>query len=358
VKQTKKELGWRKALVGDDASVHSAIEAIGAGAMQFCVVVDEKQRLKGVITDGDIRRAILQKIDIHETPAAEIMNKVPQVAKETASEAEMIASMQANHVRNLPIIGADRRVVSIAHLDSLVRPQETADNWVVIMAGGMGKRLRPLTEEIPKPLLSVGSKPLLETIVENFQRHNFGRFYFSVNYKAHLIREYFGDGGKWNAEIRYLEEKQKLGTAGALRLIEERPDHPIIVMNGDLLTRVNFGALLDFHLEAGGAATMCVREYDFQVPFGVVEMNQQHIQSIVEKPVQQFFVNAGIYVLNPELIDLIPENDYFDMTTLFEQLIESGQKASVFPINEYWLDVGRMDDLDMARLEYNDVFGS
>ena len=331
--------------------------AIDSGSMQICVVVDGDGRLEGVITDGDIRRAILRKIDINDVSASELMNTKPQAAALSDTGEDMLRTMRIHRVRGLPVLNENRQVISIAHLDTLLQPQDSAENWVVIMAGGLGKRLRPLTEATPKPLLPIGSKPLLETIIESFQRYNFHRFYISVNYKAHLIQEYFGDGAKWNAEIRYLEEKNKLGTAGALRLIEERPKEPVIVMNGDLLTRVNFEALLDFHVQEGAAATMCVREYDFQVPFGVVELENQNIRSIVEKPVHQFFVNAGIYVLNPELIDLIPENDYFDMTTLFENLIAGGKKASVFPIKEYWLDVGRLDDLDTARLDYEDVFG-
>ena len=348
---------WRELVVSPDTTLIDTMKVITDGRQQMSVVLDSDDRLLGTVTDGDIRRAILNKVDVLATPVHQAMNESPYIAQPSDTKETLIARMRAHNIRDLPVIDDSGRVISIVHLDNLLHPLDSADNWVVIMAGGLGKRLRPLTEEMPKPLLPVGSKPLLETIVENFQRHSFRRFYFSVNYKAHLIREHFGDGSDWNAEIRYLEEKKKLGTAGALRLIEERPDKPIIVMNGDLLTRVNFKALLDFHVRADHAATMCVREYDFQVPFGVVEMEDQQIKKITEKPMQQFFVNAGIYVLNPEMLDLVPKNDCFDMTTLLEKAIESGQRISAFPINEYWLDIGRMDDLDMARLEYNDEFG-
>lgn len=354
---TEYQNDWRQISVGPETTLIDTMKRITEGRRQISVVVDAGDRLLGTVTDGDIRRAILSKVDVLEAHVSTVMNRSPHVARITDSEDAMAASMRAHNIRALPVLDAQKRVVSVAYLDALLEPHAPVDNWVVIMAGGLGKRLRPLTEEMPKPLLPVGSKPLLETIVENFQRYNFRRFYFSVNYKAELIRNHFGDGGKWKAEIRYLEEKTKLGTAGALRLIADRPKEPIIVMNGDLLTRVDFEALLDFHIEEGAAATMCVREYDFQVPFGVVELEGQHVKSIVEKPVQQFFVNAGIYVLNPDLLDMIPQNEFFDMTTLFQNLIESGQRAAVFPVKEYWLDVGRMDDLDMARLDYDDVFG-
>jgi len=224
------------------------------------------------------------------------------------------------------------------------------------LAGGLGSRLQPLTEDKPKPLLSVGDKPILETILESFVEQNFRRFYISVNYKADAIKEHFADGGKWNAEIRYLEEEPRLGTAGALDLIPERPELPLLVMNGDLLTRVNFQDLLDYHRDQKAEATMCVREYDFQVPFGVVEIDDHNIRSIDEKPVHRFFVNAGIYVLEPGLIDLIPKGEYFDMTDLFARALEKGYETQAFPIHEYWLDVGRIDDLDRANHDYQNGF--
>ena len=354
---TEDQTNWQHISVSPETTLIDTMETITNGRRQISVVVDSDNRLLGTVTDGDIRRAILNKVDILGSHVSTVMQKSPHVAKVSDSEEAVVAKMREQKVRALPVLDADDRVVSIVHLDSLLEPRAPVENWVVIMAGGLGKRLRPLTDAMPKPLLPIGSKPLLETIVENFQRYKFRRFYFAVNYKAHLIRNHFEDGGKWNAEIRYLEEKTKLGTAGALGLIQERLTDPIIVMNGDLLTRVDFDALLDFHLQDGAAATMCVREYDFQVPFGVVELEGQYVKSIVEKPVKQFFVNAGIYVLNPELLERIPENAYFDMTTLFENLIANGERASVFPVKEYWLDVGRIDDLDLARLEYEDVFG-
>lgn len=347
---------WKKALVPPKASLLDTMKAISEGNRQLSMVVDSENRLLGTVTDGDIRRAILKNIDVSNTPVSEIMNKTPHIAKLSDTDEIILNVMRTSHVRGLPVLDDFGRVVSLVHQDDLLQPKNRFDNWVVIMAGGLGKRLRPLTEETPKPLLPVGSKPLLETIIENFLSYNFDRFYISVNYKGHLIQNHFGDGSRWNAEFVYLEEKTRLGTAGALHLIKERPKKPVIVMNGDLLTRVNFEFLLDFHMQEGAVATMCVREYDFQVPYGVVAIENHRIQSIDEKPVQRFFVNAGIYVLNPELFDLIPVNEYFDMTTLFERCIAEGMETTVFPIKEYWMDVGRMVDLERAQTEFKEVF--
>ena len=217
------------------------------------------------------------------------------------------------------------------------------------MAGGTGTRLRPLTENSPKPLLTVGDKPLLEGIIENFVRQGFSKFFISVNYLAESIKDHFGDGAKWGAHIIYLDEDKPLGTAGALKLLPEKPTSPVIVMNGDLVTKIDFRDVLDFHSTQSSVATMCVREYDFQVPFGVVETQGAMIQSIDEKPVHKFFVNAGIYVIDPDALEIIPDDQKFDMTELFDQLVQGSQPAAAFPVHEYWMDIGRLDDFHRAN---------
>ena len=346
---------WRKTLLSGSATIRTAIEIINAGNLQICLVVDEEQRLLGTVTDGDIRRAILAGMNMTE-PVARIMNPNPRVGGRAETQASLLARMTEAQIYQIPIVDADGRVIDLSSIEELVGAKDVPDNWVVLMAGGLGKRLRPLTENAPKPLLPVGRKPLLETILENFIQQDFRRFYISVNYKGQMIKDHFGDGDKWNAEIRYLDEDRQLGTAGALRLIPEPPQTPLIVMNGDLLTRVNFRNLLDYHARHQSTATMCVRQYDFQVPFGVVHIDDDHIRKIDEKPVHSFFVNAGIYALDPGVIDSIPEGELFHMTTLFEHIIEAGGKTAVFPIHEYWLDVGRIDDLNKANGEFDDVF--
>jgi dTDP-glucose pyrophosphorylase len=345
---------WKSTILGPGATLRDAIRTIDASAMQIALVVDENNRLLGTVTDGDIRRGILRGVAL-ELPVSEVMNPSPIVARADEPREQVLANMQARQVHRIPIVDDMGRPVGIEFLEELVQPHEK-DNWVVLMAGGLGRRLQPLTDDCPKPMLKVGNKPLLETIIESFAEYGFHRFYISVNYMADTIKGYFGDGSRWGVQIRYLEESERLGTAGALSLLPEMPSVPLLVMNGDVLTKVNFSQLLDFHGSHGSKATMCVREYDYQVPYGVVRMDNHRITGIDEKPVQRFFVNAGIYVLEPSVLGAIPPKGYFDMTSLFEKLISAGSEAVVFPIREYWLDIGQLSDFDRANGEFMQVF--
>ncbi|WP_018132197.1 nucleotidyltransferase family protein [Effusibacillus pohliae] len=345
---------WKKISIYPSTPILKAIEIIDAGAMKIALVVDEGHRLLGTVTDGDIRRGILRGIGLDD-PVETVMNPNPITARANEARQTVLAIMKLKRLHQIPIVDEQGRLVGIETLDDLLKGN-CRDNWVVLMAGGLGSRLRPLTDLFPKPLLKVGSKPILETIMENFIEHGFRKFYLAVNYKAEMIEEYFGDGSRWGVEIHYVREEKRLGTAGALGLLPEKPDKPIVVMNGDLLTKVNFQQLLDFHMEHRAQATMCVREYDFQVPYGVVKVDKSRLVGIDEKPVQKFFVNAGIYVLEPEALDLIPQDEFFDMPTLFDKLIELNCETVVFPIREYWLDIGRKEDFERANGEFWEVF--
>lgn len=345
---------WKQTLLPPSASLREAIETIDASSMQIALVVDEDLRLLGTVTDGDIRRGILRGVALDQ-PVGQIMNAQPTVARADEPREQMLANMQRKQLHRIPIVDEQNRVVGIEFLEELIQPH-LKENWVVLMAGGLGSRLRPLTNDCPKPMLKVGNKPLLETILENFIEYGFRHFFISVNFMAEMVKGYFGDGSRWGVEIRYLEEDQKLGTAGALSLLPQKPQSPLLVMNGDVLTKVNFRQLLDFHTSHRSQATMCVREYDFQVPYGVVRIDKHRITGIDEKPVQRFFVNAGIYVLEPEALNAIPVGGYFDMPTLFETLIAKGEETVVFPIREYWLDIGQMADYDRANGEFMQVF--
>ncbi|SDX28738.1 nucleotidyltransferase family protein [Paenibacillus sp. CF384] len=338
-------------------TIIEALHIIDRGSVQIALVVDEEQRLLGTITDGDVRRGILRGIEL-TSPVSQVMNREPRTAKLDMDRDMMLSIMQYLNLRQFPVLDNDGRVVRLELIDELLqRGKDTKDNWVVIMAGGLGTRLGELTKDCPKPLLRVGAKPILEIILESFVASGFHRFYLSVNYRADMIRDYFGDGTRWGIEIRYLHETKRLGTAGALGLLPEQPNSPIIVMNGDLLTKVNFRQLVDFHLESGSKATMGVREYEFQVPYGVVQVESNRLRSIEEKPVQKFFTNAGIYVLNPEILHKIPQDMYYDMTTLFEETLGNDLTTSAFPIREYWIDIGRLDDFERANGEFLEVFG-
>ncbi|MCI7477621.1 MAG: alcohol dehydrogenase, partial [Selenomonadales bacterium] len=230
--------------------------------------------------------------------------------------------------------------------------KEKKKNKVLLMAGGLGMRLRPLTENCPKPLLRIGDKPILQIIMESFVKEGFLDFYISVNYKSEMIEEYFGNGEHFGVNISYIHEPKRLGTAGAVGLIPDVIDEPIIVMNGDLLTNVNFSQLLAFHNNNNAVATMCGREYKIQVPFGVINYDNWEIKSLEEKPMLTNFVNAGIYVLNPDVVKAVKKDEYLDMPDLFTQLISENKKVLVFPLRESWLDIGRMEDFERARQEF------
>ncbi|MEK4885938.1 nucleotidyltransferase family protein [Bacillus sp. FSL W8-0223] len=345
---------WKELLVPPSTSIIETMKNIDNTAAQIALVVDDDFRLLGTVTDGDIRRGILRGISLDDR-VTKVMNKNPITMKKGTSKQAIKKIFQEKKLRQLPILNKNNQVVDVIFSDVLF-DSLSFDNWVVLMAGGLGTRLLPLTENIPKPMLTVGTKPILQTILESFIEHGFHRFYFSVNYKREIIKDYFGNGLEWGVTIQYLDENQRLGTAGALSLFTEKPTKPIIVMNGDILTKINFQQLLQFHEESESMATMCVREYQLQIPYGVVRTEGTRLCSIEEKPIERHFVNAGIYVLNPEVLNYIPENQYFDMPSLFELLIKRQEKTNVFPIREYWLDIGKIPDFEKANLEFSEVF--
>ena len=249
------------------------------------------------------------------------------------------------------------RVVDVAYIDNLYSISERRPNDVILMAGGMGKRLRPLTEDLPKPMLKVGEKPILETIISRFVDQGFQSFKISLNYHANTIRDYFGDGKRFDAEIEYLEETNAFGTAGAGSLLKEPPEAPVIVMNGDVLTQVDFVSLVTYHEEHDAVATMALREFGIQIPFGVVDVDNHWVTAINEKPSKQFLINAGIYVLSPAVVGLVPADQPSDMTDLFQTLIDTDQNVAAFPIHEYWMDIGHKIDLEKAKDEFKGIFG-
>lgn len=347
-------MDWNESVILFNASIRDAMQAMNKSALQIVFVVDEGSRLLGVVTDGDVRRSILRGEELSSS-IEKIMNAHPIVAPQGTERAVLLRLMKAKSIRQIPLVDKENHIVGLAQMEELLYPLRR-DNAVVLMAGGLGTRLRPLTDKIPKPLLKVGAKPILETILESFLDAGFHQFYFAVNYKSQMIEEYFGDGSRFGAEIEYLHENKRMGTAGALYFLPEVPQKPILVMNGDLLTKVDFGELLDYHIEQDAAATMAVREYNYQVPYGVIDFDGERIAAIREKPSYSFFVNAGIYVLNPEAVARVDKEEFFDMPQLFDELITAGKKTTVFPVREYWLDIGRMDDFQRAQEEYGEMF--
>lgn len=346
---------WQGTLISTATPIREAMQIIDTSSLQIALVTGEDLRLIGVVTDGDIRRGLLRGISL-EQPVELILNRNYTSVGPEASRDEILNIMKKTDLRQIPVLDSAGRIINLRVINDLIsRPNEAS--WVVIMAGGLGSRLQPLTEAVPKPLLKIGNKPLIETIIENFVASGFQKFYVAVNYKAEMIERFLGDGSRWDAEVRYLREDSAMGTAGALGLLPEKPEHPLIVINGDVLTKINMMHLLDFHRSHKAKATMCIQDYYFQVPYGVVQTEQHRLSGICEKPEHRFYVNAGVYVLEPEVLDIVPRNMPFNMTSLFEELIKLKCETVVFPVREYWIDVGRLDDLEKANGDYPEIFG-
>jgi|SRR5665213_986304 len=341
-------------VVAEDTALIETLRRIDEGNLQLAVV-ERDGKIVGTVTDGDVRRALLSGVGL-DASVARVMNRNPIVAPIGISNAAALTLMRRHGIHQLPIVDGEGRVSEVKLIDDLaVVPSD--EHWVVLMAGGLGSRLKPLTDETPKPLIRVGDKPILETVLTGFVKAGFGKFFISINYKADMIREYFGDGSAWGVDISYLEERDRLGTAGALSLLPERPKQPFFVMNGDLLTTVNFEQMLKYHREHRAFSTVCVREHSVTVPFGVVDFDDHRLLGIREKPTQKFFVNAGVYLLDPGVLDHLTPNASVDMPSLIETTIAGGKTSVVFPLREYWIDVGRLDDLQRASDEFHRIFG-
>lgn len=345
---------WEQVLIGPATTLRDALAVIDRSGSQIALVVDAHRRLLGTLSDGDVRRALLKGLALAD-PVSAAMHGTPSFAREEEDRNSILAAMRRRGIHQMPIVDAERRVVGLEiYVDYFDTPRRA--NWVVIMAGGLGSRLGELTREVPKPMLPVGSRPLLETIVRHIAEQGFERIYLAVNYKAEQIEAHFGDGSALGADIRYLREQERLGTAGALSLLPEQPTEPVIVTNADLLTKEDFGVMVDRHLEVGADATMAVRPYEMQVPFGVVRERDGCIEAIEEKPLQRFVVSAGIYVLSTPMLSLVPRARYLDMPSLFDSAIARGLKVRCHHVRSYWLDIGRMPDYERANLDFGEVF--
>jgi len=344
----------KKVSIAPTASIREAMEKIDEGAIKIAFVTDDNLTLLGTISDGDIRRAILKGINLDDS-IVNIYNTNPIKAYADTPVTELEKLAKHHNILRIPIVDDEEKLICLELVEEM-SISSTKPNKVILMVGGLGTRLRPLTDNTPKPMLHVGGKPILETIVERFATYGFINIVMCIGYKSHVIQDYFGDGSSFGVNIEYILEDKRMGTAGALSLLKEKLTDPFFVMNGDLLTNVNFDHLCDYHIANHSKATMCVREYDFQVPFGVVNLKGHNITSIEEKPVHNFFVSAGIYMLDPSCIDMIPNDEFYDMPTLFEKMIAQKDNVISFPLREYWLDIGRIEEYEKANNEYHGVF--
>lgn len=340
---------WEKILVSPDLKIEQVLSVIDKEALQLALVVDENRKLLGVVTDGDIRRALIQNKSL-DFLLTDMMNTSPTTAEYGTPNSKLLDLMEGKKLLAIPLL-QNGIVIGLETLHHLL-DKPKYENPIFIMAGGFGTRLRPLTDNCPKPLLKVGDKPILETVLLQFIKSGFSNFYISTHYLPEMIREYFGDGSEWNVNIKYVYEKSPLGTGGALGLLpNDIPNLPLIMINGDVLTNLDFSKLLAFHNKNSADATMCVREYEYQVPYGVVEHEGNVVKGMIEKPVYRFFVNAGIYVINPSIVCSVSENQIIDMPTLLEDNISMGNSVLNFQLHDYWLDIGRIDDFKRAQLD-------
>lgn len=338
---------WQRAMLPPTATVKDAIQSLQSVAVKIVLVTNVNGELEGTISDGDIRRALLKGATLTSS-IAKVFRRNPLVVPEGMARDLVLRLMTVNKLQQIPVVDAQNRLVGLHLWDDIMAP-DVRPNMMVIMAGGMGTRLRPFTDRCPKPMLPVAGRPMLEHIIERAKLGGFSRFVLAIHYLGEMIEGHFGDGSHLGVHIDYLREDVPLGTAGALSLLNPRTELPFVVTNGDVITDISYGELLDFHGRHDALATMAVRGYEWQHPFGVVQMNGVEIVGFEEKPVTRSHINAGVYALSPAALDFLDSGDRCDMPTLFERLQSRGLRTVAYPMHEPWLDVGRPDDLNLAN---------
>jgi len=334
-------------LVDVNAQIIDAIRILNETGLRIVIVVNNDNSFIGTISDGDIRRGILNGLTLNSS-IKDITNRKAFSVLPDTSPGEIREIMHRNKIQQVPIVD-EYNVVTGLHTWDDLENSSIRSNLVVIMAGGLGSRLSPETDECPKPLLKIGNKPILEHIIESAKQDGFNTFLLAVYHLGHMIESYFGNGSKWGVEISYIREKSPLGTAGALSLLDVKPVDPILVLNGDVITDVNLSKMLDFHESNSAAGTMAVKLNEFVSPFGVVKTSGIDIIGYEEKPVIRDAVNAGVYILNPEVIELLRPDEKQDMPSIFSLAMKANKKTIVFPIHENWIDVGTPEKLNQVR---------
>lgn len=338
---------WRNSVLPETATIRDAVCCLDQVAIKIVLVVDASGKLAGTIADGDIRRGLLRGLGM-DSLIESVIHRNPFVVPPQMDCDTVMQLMVANKIQQIPVVGDDRQVVGL-HLWDQIKTPQARPNMMVIMAGGKGTRLRPHTEHCPKPMLPVRDKPMLEHIIDRAMIQGFNHFMLAIHYLGHMVEDYFGDGSKVNTRIEYIREESPLGTAGALGLLTHIPEAPFVVTNGDVLTDINYGDLLDFHIRQRAAATMAVRTHEWQHPFGVVQTKGLDIVGFEEKPVARTHINAGVYVLSPVALSELNVNEHCDMPTLFERNQVAGRRTVAYPMHEPWLDVGRPVDYETAN---------
>ena len=341
-----------KLCIQQDAAIQDAIAHMDLNRQGIVLVVDDDRHLVGTMTDGDVRRAVLDRLDLRQPMSTALIRKIgtpyasPITAALTDAPEVWLALLRQHNVLHLPLLGEDGRVAGMVTMDEFVRDQPALR--AVVMAGGRGRRLHPMTQDTPKPMLRIGNRPLLEIIINQLRGAGIRQVQVTAHHKWEKIAEHFGDGRDFGVDLSYIEEADPLGTAGGLGLVEP-PTETTLVINGDILTQVDFRAMLSYHRQHRAELTVAVRHYDVEVPYGVVECVGPSVRALSEKPVFGFFVNAGIYLLEPSVYQFIPRGEHFDMTDLIQRLLQVGHPVVSFPVREYWLDIGERREYERAE---------
>lgn len=341
-------------LANHQISVKEAMRKIDVNKKGLLFVVNDQHQLLGSVSDGDIRRGILNGVQL-EDAVFNVMNSKPYSVNLISQKNLDLKKITDQGIKMIPVLDEEGKIHHI--LSSEPEKQVQAiQNPVVLMVGGRGIRLEPLTQTIPKPLLKVGNKPILQTILERLHLFGFRNIFLCTNYLSEHIEEFCGDGSRFGLNIQYFKEEKKLGTIGAVKFLEEKLQSPFLVMNGDLLTSLNYKSVLDFHLENKAQLTIGSASYEAKVPYGVLQTEGYKVTSILEKPTYSFRISGGIYALSPEALRHIPRGNFFDITDLMDTLLKENQEVVAFPIEEYWLDIGQHQDYEKANLDYKNLF--
>lgn len=348
------KLPLEKYCIKENSTIKEAMKNIDINLTGACLVINEDNQLLGVISDGDIRRAILNNRTINDKIDGIYNSKYKYMSK-IESKKKVIEYMLKHKIRQMPILDENKRLEDLYFLDDIIS-YEPKDNYVFILAGGLGTRLRPLTEKIPKPMLKIGDKPMLQHIIEQFREYGFKNFLISLNYKGEIIEEFFKDGREFDVNIEYIKETKKLGTAGSIILAANKLNKPFIVINGDILTGVDFDCFLNHHIDNGFKITAGVRNYEIKVPYGVMVAENSLIKSVEEKPEYTFYINSGIYAVDPEVIKYIPKNQSYNMTDLINDAAKDNYKSGIYQITEYWTDIGQIEDYKRANEDIKKFF--
>ncbi len=349
-----KKSSFKECITSEDGDIRKAISTIEKGGLRIALIIGKDKKLVGTICDGDIRRGLLKGFTL-DSPLSHVIKRNYHRASSDVSKKELSKIMKKNSISQIPIVTDDNKLIGLEISHDLIPDSSNylTPNYALLMAGGKGTRLQPITNNCPKPLLPINGKPILEIILEQCINSGIRNFYISVHYLAEKIINYFGDGSKWNVNIEYLSENIPLGTAGALTLLPPTIKDPIIVINGDVLTKTNFHEILKYHSENNADITICAREHKLSSPYGVIEVQGIKFKSMIEKPSFRQLVNAGIYVINPQLIEQIKTNNYIDMPEFIKETKNREKNVIVYPVHEYWIDIGKPETLNKAYFEWS-----